>query len=98
MSTSLSELKCRRWLELWNASGIILMSIIPYILPKRRALSYLRRVYLRCARIATNFRHFLAYLSYILAQELQNLTKKGDGKRKRVLYHATPYYVREPIR
>jgi hypothetical protein len=67
MSASLSELTCRRWLQLWYASGIILISIFPYIVPKRRALSYLRRVYLRCARIATVYGHFLAYLPSILA-------------------------------
>jgi hypothetical protein len=47
------------------------------------SVSLSRRVYLKFARNATIFRHFLAHLSYNLAQELRHLTKKGDGKRKK---------------
>src|SRR5258708_9882525 len=57
-------------------------------LPSRRArLGYLllsqEQVYLRFARNATFFMHFLAYLSYILANEPQESDEKGKGKRKK---------------
>jgi len=53
---------------------------------------------LRCARNATFFRHFLAHLSSILANELPGLTKKRSGEGKRVPSNATPHSLREPIR
>ncbi len=61
----------------------------------RAEISYLflpqEQVDLRCARNATFFRHFLAHLPYILANESRGLTKKRGGERKRgsFRYHAT---------
>jgi hypothetical protein len=60
MSASVSELNRRRWLQVWNASGVILMTIfrfrrveiVCFFLPPEQ-------VSLRCARNATIFRHFL---------------------------------------
>jgi hypothetical protein len=62
------------------------------------SLSLSRTVYLRFARNATVFRHFLAHLPYILAQELRNLTKREMENGKRGPSDATPHYVRKPIR
>ena len=56
------------------------------------------QVYLRWARNATIFRHFLAHFTHILASESRGLTKKRSGEGKKVPYDATPHYVREPIR
>ncbi len=36
MSASVSELNRRCWLQVWNASGVILMTICPYIVLKPR--------------------------------------------------------------
>jgi len=41
--------------------------------------------------------HFLAYLSYILANEPQESDEKGKGKGKKVLSDAAPYYARKLI-
>jgi hypothetical protein len=42
--------------------------------------------------------HLLAHLPNILANELRNLTTKGDGSKKRATHDVTPYYVTAPIR
>lgn len=67
MSASVSELNRRCWLQVWNASGVILMTVFPGIVLKA-GISLLSQdqVYLRCDRNATFSRHFLAHLSDIL--------------------------------
>jgi hypothetical protein len=45
----------------------------------------LNRADLRCARNATIFRHFLAHLPNILAQELRDLTREERRRTKKEL-------------
>src|SRR5260370_903191 len=58
-----------------------------YLPSSRARIAYLllsqEQVYLRFDRNATFFMHFLAYLSYILANEPQESDEKGKGKRKK---------------
>src|SRR5260370_34842551 len=53
---------------------------------------------LRCARNATFFKHFLAHFPYILANDLQSLTKRRRREGQKVPSNAMPHYVREPVR
>ena len=84
MSASVSELNRRRWLQVWNASGVIFMTVFRF---RRARIACLflsqEQVYLRFARNATIFKHLLAHFSYIVARMLRNLTKESSGERKK---------------
>ncbi|GHO76417.1 hypothetical protein KSD_41880 [Ktedonobacter sp. SOSP1-85] len=42
-SASVSGLNYRRWLQVWNTSGVILMTIFPEVVLKSRAFFSLKR-------------------------------------------------------
>jgi hypothetical protein len=91
MSASVSGLNPRCWLQVWNASGVILMSIFPLIVPKSRSLSLLKKSIPEIRQKCDRFQTFLGVSPIYLGAELWYLTKKGVGKRKKrgLRCHAT---------
>jgi hypothetical protein len=66
MSASVSQLNRRRWLQVWNASGVILLTIFPYIVPQSRVSFTLKNSMPKIRQKCDRFQAFLGAFSIYL--------------------------------
>jgi hypothetical protein len=83
MSASVSELNRRRWLQLWKASGVILMTIFPEIVPKSRVSFSLKNSIPEMRQKCDCFQAFLSASSRYLGTRVAESDEEGRWKTEK---------------
>ncbi len=97
ISASVSDVNWRRWLQAWNSSGVILMTVFPQRCNNAWLFPSHKQVYLKSAKNATILPHLLAHLPHILAKETEFWRKREATNGRKSDSPCTPAYVAEAI-
>jgi hypothetical protein len=83
MSASVSDVNWRRWLQVWNASGIILMAVYPRAVHQCVSLSLSRAGIPESCQKCHHFAAFIGASAKYPGERKGMLTKKREDKREK---------------